>query len=285
MKTLTLPLPIVDVVRVSRLTLFLGLLFSLLASVYAQVGIGTKDPDGSAQLDITSLSKGLLIPRMTKADRDNIGSPATGLLVFQTDYTTGFYFYNGSGWVPISPAPESSVETIVPFASGGSISMVVNAVGQPKSVSAIGFGASKNHFGGLSGGVVNLNPITISENSSLGFSVPRSGAISASFRTVSSSSGFGDNAPTLRTVTAQLYLNNLADDTFTQIAEAKVMLTSGGGNFGTTVQKGVISGLNIPVNAGDRLLLGFYLTDIGGPTADLSAGEITGLATGGLSLR
>ena len=74
----------------------------LTATTYAQVGIGTTDPNGSAALDITSTTKGLLIPRMLAAARTAIDTPATGLMVFQTDGTAGFYYYNGSSWVAIT---------------------------------------------------------------------------------------------------------------------------------------------------------------------------------------
>ncbi len=53
--------------------------------------------NNSAALDIKSTTKGLLIPRVTQAQRTAISSPALGLLVFQTDGTAGFYYYNG-GW-------------------------------------------------------------------------------------------------------------------------------------------------------------------------------------------
>jgi len=64
---------------------------------YAQVGIGTANPDASAQLEVVSTSKGLLIPRVTASQRVSISSPATGLLVYQTDGSAGFYFYE-NGW-------------------------------------------------------------------------------------------------------------------------------------------------------------------------------------------
>lgn len=52
---------------------------------------------GSAALDIKSTDKGMLVPRMTTAQRTAISNPATGLLVFDT--TTGsFWFYSGSTW-------------------------------------------------------------------------------------------------------------------------------------------------------------------------------------------
>jgi hypothetical protein len=44
-------------------------------------GLGTTTPTASALLDMTSTSQGLLAPRMTKAQRDAIASPATGLLI------------------------------------------------------------------------------------------------------------------------------------------------------------------------------------------------------------
>jgi len=74
----------------------LYILVSLTAK--AQVGIGTLTPDASAQLEILSTSKGLLVPRLTLLQRNAITTPANGLLVYQTDNTPGFYFYNSSQW-------------------------------------------------------------------------------------------------------------------------------------------------------------------------------------------
>ena len=70
----------------------------LTATTYAQVGINTETPDASAALDITSTTGGLLVPRMTAAQRDAINPAATGLMIYQTDGTPGFYYYNGSSW-------------------------------------------------------------------------------------------------------------------------------------------------------------------------------------------
>ena len=71
-------------------------------SVYAQnVGVGTSSPDNSAKLDVSSTDGGLLIPRMTEVQRDAIATPATGLMIFQTDGTAGFYYYDGSAWTAI----------------------------------------------------------------------------------------------------------------------------------------------------------------------------------------
>ena len=71
----------------------------------AQVGIGTTTPDSSAALDVNSTSAGLLIPKMTKAQRDAISSPAIGLLIYQTNSSPGFYFYDDTNtWSPIGAA-------------------------------------------------------------------------------------------------------------------------------------------------------------------------------------
>lgn len=83
-----------------RVGAFMLLLLSALNSVAQSenVGIGTTKPDNSALLDLTSTSKGLLIPRMTLAQRGGIKSPATGLMVYQIDFFTGFYFFDGAAW-------------------------------------------------------------------------------------------------------------------------------------------------------------------------------------------
>ncbi len=73
----------------------------------AQVAINSDGtaPDASAMLDIKSTTGGLLIPRMTAADRDNIASPATGLTVYVTD-DNSFYNFDGTNWINLSTQPD-----------------------------------------------------------------------------------------------------------------------------------------------------------------------------------
>jgi hypothetical protein len=65
--------------------------------------------DNSAMLDVSSTTKGALMPRMDSAQRVAILSPATGLLVYQTNGATpGFYYYSGSAWTALSGTGGSS---------------------------------------------------------------------------------------------------------------------------------------------------------------------------------
>jgi len=95
MKTLNLHL------SVSILTMLLIVLGT--NNIMAQVAVNTDGsiPSTSAMLDVSSTDKGILIPRMTEADRDLIGSLVEGLMIYQTDGTAGFYFYNGTAWVVV----------------------------------------------------------------------------------------------------------------------------------------------------------------------------------------
>ncbi|WP_164510792.1 hypothetical protein [Nonlabens xiamenensis] len=69
----------------------------LSTSVMSQVGIGTNDPDPSSILDINSTVGGMLIPRMTTAQRTAISSPAQGLMVYDTDLNA-FIYHDGTNW-------------------------------------------------------------------------------------------------------------------------------------------------------------------------------------------
>ena len=77
---------------------------------FAQIGIGTDNPDPSAAVDIVSTNSGMLLPRLKMSERDNIANPAQGLMIYCTD--CGSYgqlqLFNGSSWFGISLAEASS---------------------------------------------------------------------------------------------------------------------------------------------------------------------------------
>lgn len=71
----------------------------------AQVGIGTTNPDASAALDISSNDSGLLTPRLTTTQRNNINSPANGLLIYNISDQVFQYYSNGT-WYTLSSAQD-----------------------------------------------------------------------------------------------------------------------------------------------------------------------------------
>ncbi len=88
---------------------FTSLWFFVSSIVMAQsVGINNATPDSNAILDVSSTAKGVLIPRMTKAQRTAINYTANpkpaGLLVYQTNDTTGFWYWDGALWQHLSNA-------------------------------------------------------------------------------------------------------------------------------------------------------------------------------------
>jgi len=56
--------------------------------------------DGSAMLDVQSISKGFLFPRMTEAQRNGISNPPTSMIIFQTNNTPGLYYNTGTAGSP-----------------------------------------------------------------------------------------------------------------------------------------------------------------------------------------
>lgn len=77
--------------------LLAALLLIITVNTQAQVGIGTSTPATSAQLDVSSTTKGFLPPRMTVTQRDAIASPAAGLTIYNTTINA-FQVYNGTAW-------------------------------------------------------------------------------------------------------------------------------------------------------------------------------------------
>ncbi len=118
-----------------KITLRLSILILTLITnfaVYAQVGIGTTTPNGSAQLDVNSTNKGFLPPRVALTATNAAGpitSPVAGLLVYNTatagtspnNVTPGFYYYSGTAWVRLTTPTDNAtnVTGTVAVANGG----------------------------------------------------------------------------------------------------------------------------------------------------------------------
>ena len=88
------------------------LLFLVISTLQAQVGIGTANPDASSMLDITSTNSGLLVPRVALTDVSDvttITAPATSLLVYNSGFApNGYYYFNGTIWVQLAVASSNN---------------------------------------------------------------------------------------------------------------------------------------------------------------------------------
>ena len=102
-----------NIIRITMLSLGLSLL--MLFKVNAQVGIGTSSPEASAKLDVTSATKGFLLPRVTYDQRTTM-TPTTGLQVYCTNCGTGtlgeLQIYNGTSWVNATGSAASGLASL-----------------------------------------------------------------------------------------------------------------------------------------------------------------------------
>jgi hypothetical protein len=73
-------------------------------SLDGPVGIGTKTPDASAQLEVAATGLGFLPPVMTTILRDLIAAPASGLTIFNST-TLKLEAFDGTSWVESVAVP------------------------------------------------------------------------------------------------------------------------------------------------------------------------------------
>ncbi|NTW33434.1 MAG: hypothetical protein HGB12_12570 [Bacteroidetes bacterium] len=259
-----------------------ALLFTGVIAFAQSVGINNDNsaPDNSAMLDVKSTNQGFLTPRLTETQRTtDIASPAKGLLVYQTDGTEGFYYYNGTSWAPLGASGGSSPECIIPYSSGGTFAMTTIAGGLSGNLGLLGFGnyATTSAVGGN----IDLTGST-GTNLNYAFSMPFSGnitSISAYFSLTSAMALIGTTVD----VQATLYKSSAPDNIFTEIPGATVSLSpslTGILAIGT-VMNGITTGLSIPVNPQDRILMVFSSTAAGLSLVNTT----TGYASGGVGIQ
>jgi microcystin-dependent protein len=141
---------------------FMRLLVLLLiasASVHAQVGFNNPNPHPSSILDLTANNKGLLIPRLTTAERDALtASAAVGLLVYDTSLS-GFYFFNAGQWFALNEFVKTAVSNDVSLSGNMSISGTIS--GNTLAVNSINTG-NISSTGSVNTAALSANSITSS---------------------------------------------------------------------------------------------------------------------------
>lgn len=184
----------------------------------ANVGIGTTQPDQSAVLDIKSSSQGLLIPRMSLQQRNSIQNPANGLMIYQTDLLSGFYFYDGKEWKPLG----SDKENYSVAADPNDWTMTGNSGTNP-SVNFIGTTDAKS--------------LVIKANNVISGYLEVSSTKSNAFYGYSSGVGTVSSTGTFNSALGyQALLNNNTGSFNTAIGARSLLATTGNGNVGLGTQ-------------------------------------------------
>lgn len=194
--------------------------------IYSQnVGINTTGatPDASAMLDIVSTDKGMLIPRMTTAQRTAISSPATGLMVYDTS-TGSFWYFNGTIWVEITnestddngiyggdgTTPTGTDVTITDYINFDANTFYVDGTNDKIGI-GINTPGAKFEIQGSSGDENTEGVLRLQGPSGTGSSNLRMGVVTGSRSWIQSHGGL------------PLYINSLGND---------VIMNSAGGNVG-----------------------------------------------------
>lgn len=149
---------------------FISLILSIAFNAVAQqrVGVGTLNPDLSAKLELNAQDKGVLIPRMTSAQREMIPNPTNGLLVFDVS-TTGFWYFDGVQWVqPFGPTgpqgPTGPTGIQGPLGAQGATGQPSNIIGSQGVVGVTGAQGLQGPSGpiGLQGaqGILGVTGVT-----------------------------------------------------------------------------------------------------------------------------
>jgi BclB C-terminal domain-containing protein len=215
------------------------------------VGIGGT-PDASAKVDISASNKGLLIPRVTFANRP--ASPAEGLMIYQTDNTTGFYYFANYIWNRVAKKSEVG-GTVMAWSSGLPI-ILQNG----QTTALMGFGTSEMYLSLGPGGMINLGSAITSVN--YAYLMPRAGTITSMSAHFSSRNQYNFGPGLSGQIVAQLYS---CDDYFTNFQEVPgatctmVQPVSGSVMVGETFWTN-INNLSIPVTQGQRFLVLFRFT-------------------------
>lgn len=131
-----------------KISVFLFLVLGF--SVHSQIGIGTITPSAKSALDLTSITRGFLLPRMSSSQwsllAPNSGNDK-GLQVFDSNVNS-FLFWNGTSWLQDGNIYDqnglilSGVSRTINFSSGGSLNFDANTLRVDATNNRVGIGTS-----------------------------------------------------------------------------------------------------------------------------------------------
>lgn len=214
----------------------------------AQVGIGTANPHSSSVLELNSNSKGVLIPRMTNAQRESIENPAPGLLVYCTDSFSSFYYYDGTQWLSlVNEQNTGNGANFINFNSTTPISVSSLSNNVIGNTSLIGNGVS------LPGATILGNNLSLSaEQASVAFTIPRNSYIKSIYFNFYNNASLSLLGTT--TLRLQIYKANADSLSFTPVTNATTTISiTSTLSVGSALQS-KITGLNLPIGAGEKLV-------------------------------
>ena len=88
-------------ISIMKITTLLLSLITFTSSIFSQQSVSINNTGAAANksaiLDVSSSSKGMLIPRMTSAQRTGILNTAVGLMVYDST-SNSFWYYQSTGW-------------------------------------------------------------------------------------------------------------------------------------------------------------------------------------------
>ncbi|WP_202620435.1 exosporium glycoprotein BclB-related protein, partial [Emergencia sp. 1XD21-10] len=180
---------------------------------------------------------------------------------------------------PVGPTGVAGTGAIIPFASGLPVALTTIAGGLAGLPAFVGFGSSAQGLTVLGSSINITNAAGTLSN--FAFQVPRAGTItsfSAFFSTTAALSLVGSTVA----VNAQIYQSTTPNNVFSPIPGTLINLTpslTGIISIGTLLN-GSLTGLNIPVTAGTRLMLVFSASASGLTLVN----TVVGYASAGLSI-